>query len=134
FSGTVTINNPDVNTTAGLVQLPENITDQSNQINVGCAATLGNSFTITGRGGLPQSPTTPLRGRAIWRDVRNASSATPRANISSKKSEPNVQLVEATGWIVNDLGQLELVANLPSQTGVSSAPNCDDLPRLRSQM
>ncbi len=134
FSGTVTINTPDVNTAAGLVQLPENITDQSNQINVGCAATLGNSFTITGRGGLPQSPTTPLRGRAIWRDVRNASSATPRANISSKKSEPNVQLVEATGWIVNDLGQLELVANLPSQTGVSSAPNCDDLPRLRSQM
>jgi filamentous hemagglutinin family protein len=131
FSGTVTINTPDVNTAAGLVQLPENVTDQSNQINVGCAATRGNSFTITGRGGLPESPTNPLRGRAIWRDVRNAATATPRANISSKKSSPPVELVEATGWIVNDLGQVELVANLPTQTGVSPEANCNDLPRLR---
>ncbi|MFB2975376.1 filamentous hemagglutinin N-terminal domain-containing protein [Microseira sp. BLCC-F43] len=136
FSGTVTINTPDVNTAAGLVELPDNVTDQSNQINVGCAATRGNSFTITGRGGLPESPTNPLRGRAIWRDVRNASTATPRANTTaqnrqSKKSNTPVQPVEATGWIVNDLGQVELVANLPTQTGVSPEANCNDLPRLR---
>lgn len=136
FSGTVTITTPDVNTAAGLVELAENITDRSNQINVGCAATRGNSFTITGRGGLPESPTTPLRGRAIWRDVRNASTATPTANTStqnlqSKKSNLPVQLVEANGWIVNDLGQVELVANLPTQTVMNPELSCNNLPGLR---
>ncbi len=131
FSGTVTINTPDVNTAAALVQLPDNVPDQSNQINVGCAATRGNSFTITGRGGLPESPTTPLRGRAIWRDVRTASIATPSANISSNKPHPPVELIEATGWIVNNLGQIELVANLPTQTTGSPAPSCHNLQGIR---
>ncbi|HAX78900.1 MAG TPA: filamentous hemagglutinin, partial [Cyanobacteria bacterium UBA11372] len=131
FSGTVTINTPDVDAAAGLVELPDNVPDQSNQINVGCAATRGNSFTITGRGGLPESPTTPLRGRAIWRDVRNAAIATPTANTSSKKSHPPVQLVEATGWIVNNLGQVELVANLPMRTNVNPELNCNNLQRIR---
>ncbi|MDB9513648.1 filamentous hemagglutinin N-terminal domain-containing protein, partial [Kamptonema animale CS-326] len=56
-SGTISINNPNLDPSSGLVQLPENVVDPSTQIAQGCAADGGNTFTIAGRGGLPEEPT-----------------------------------------------------------------------------
>lgn len=101
ISGTITINNPETNQTAVLVELPETI-DASQQIVEACAADLGNTFTITGRGGLPPNPTQLLRSRALWYDERTLSAV-------SHKNEQ--RLVEATNWIEYPNGQIELVAN-----------------------
>ncbi|WP_228061972.1 filamentous hemagglutinin N-terminal domain-containing protein, partial [[Phormidium] sp. LEGE 05292] len=70
LSGTVQVNTPEVDTSAGLVQLPENFTDISNQIVTGCSIASNNSFVITGRGGLPEDPNQTLRGQTVWRDLR----------------------------------------------------------------
>ncbi|MFB2975373.1 filamentous hemagglutinin N-terminal domain-containing protein [Microseira sp. BLCC-F43] len=135
LSGTVAISTPAVNGSRGLVQLTSTPIDPSNQVIVGCAAAHGNSFIVTGRGGLPEDPTTPIRGQTIWRDLQDYSTATESANTSPQNPPPsNVQIVEATGWVINDLGQVELVDRLPSPISGNSHyqyPNCNDLPKLR---
>ncbi|GET40681.1 two-partner secretion domain-containing protein [Microseira wollei] len=135
-SGIVAINNPEVNTSEGLVELNTTPIDPSHQVIVGCAAALGNSFTVTGRGGLPEDPSTTIRGQTIWRDLQDFSPATETGNTSHqnsqlKKSNPPVQIVEATGWVINGLGQVELVAPAPGVVAGYQHPNCNDLPILR---
>ena len=43
---------------------------KSDRITDGCAAKEGHSFTVTGRGGLPEDPTTIIRGQNILSDLR----------------------------------------------------------------
>ncbi|HAX78897.1 MAG TPA: hypothetical protein DCY88_24480 [Cyanobacteria bacterium UBA11372] len=140
-SGTVSINTPDVDPGSGLVSLPEQVSDPSDQVIVGCAAE-GNSFTITGRGGLPENPTaaiTVARSQTVWQDLRDFSSANEPANTSpqnppSSISQSKVQIIEATGWVVNEKGQVELVARLPNGTTVRPGfqfPDCKDLQNMR---
>ncbi|MFE4108704.1 two-partner secretion domain-containing protein, partial [Almyronema epifaneia] len=50
-NGTVTINNPNVDADSGIVELPENVVDLSNQVATGCAEQANNRFVATGRGG-----------------------------------------------------------------------------------
>jgi large exoprotein involved in heme utilization and adhesion len=66
-SGTVTINQPDVDPSRGLVELPTNLVDRSTQIARGCSSRHGESsrFVAVGRGGLPLSPDQLLRDRTI---------------------------------------------------------------------
>lgn len=131
-NGIVTVNTPNINTSQGLVELPTQVRDNSNQVILGCGAADGNSFTITGRGGLPEDPTTTIRGQTIWRDLQDFSAIGERSKpdqkdgtmerrgdadgetfpASSSNSPPDL-IVEATGWIINAKGQIELVAHLP---------------------
>lgn len=66
-SGTVTINQPDIDPSRGLIELPAEVVDRAAQIARGCAPRDSESgrFVATGRGGLPLSPDQPLRDRAI---------------------------------------------------------------------
>jgi len=112
----VVINNPAVNPTTGLVELPERVNDPTGQIQVGCAATQGNSFTVTGRGGLPENPTHELEERTIWKDLQDFSQLpqTP-GNISYVMGEVFLATktpiqIEATNWRINGDGNVELVA------------------------
>ncbi|HIK09051.1 MAG TPA: filamentous hemagglutinin N-terminal domain-containing protein [Oscillatoriaceae cyanobacterium M33_DOE_052] len=73
-SGTVTISNPDAHPSSGLEELPANVIDASERVIVGCAAAQGNSFTVAGRGGLPENALEPLRGQTLWQDLRVISS------------------------------------------------------------
>ena len=61
LSGTVQLNTPDVDPSSGLIELPVNLVDSTRLIAQGCPANRGNSFTVTGRGGLPPSPNELLR-------------------------------------------------------------------------
>ncbi|MFE1747747.1 filamentous hemagglutinin N-terminal domain-containing protein [Coleofasciculus sp. H7-2] len=110
FSGIVQINTADVNPSTGLVALPENLTDISDQIAQGCSASRGNSFVVTGRGGLPADPNETLLGSTVWRDLRprmgNASIPVPVSQTASART----LMVEATGWVKNANGEVELVA------------------------
>jgi filamentous hemagglutinin family protein len=119
-SGTIDISRPEVDTSAGLVELSEETSDPSDQVAIGCAADRGNSFTITRRGGLPENPTVTIRGQTVWQDLRDfAASAIdepesiPREPIAVP---PAPSPIEAKGWIVNRQGRVELVASLPSAT------------------
>jgi large exoprotein involved in heme utilization and adhesion len=122
--GVVEIITPDVDSGAGLVELPENLTAPTTQIVAGCPSDRGNRFVVTGSGGLPTNPAQPLRGQAIWQDVRDLPS--PQGAGAAVRTTDNRQLtpdtipgategqiVEATGWIVNSDGRVELIANVP---------------------
>ncbi|NEP11354.1 MAG: S-layer family protein [Symploca sp. SIO2C1] len=54
-SGTVNITNPEVDPSSGLVELPEDVIALNEQVIASCTAAEGNSFTITGSGGLQGS-------------------------------------------------------------------------------
>lgn len=111
LDGVVEINNPDLDATT-LVKLPENVIDPSNQLSDGCAAALGSSFVVTGRGGLPPNSSEQLRGDRPWADIRDIG-AFRGTSIQSREVEPMGQLdraiVEANTWIVRDDGTIELV-------------------------
>ncbi|MEH2456299.1 beta strand repeat-containing protein, partial [Nostoc sp.] len=131
-SGTVTIKTPDVDPSHGLIQLPSNIVDASQQIAQGCTPKRGQTasrFIATGRGGLPQSPNEPLQGRAVitgWVDL--PPQATPR--VTDKKPTTSVtkstnQIVEAQGWIVDANGDIILVAESGQSSSISSPISCN---------
>ena len=140
FSGVVEINTPDTDPTSGLVELPENLTDPSSKIVSGCAAFAESEFIVTGRGGLPPSPLDALDREptaANWLNlpeqgapVRRSSGAAEHNNSSAYTLHPTPQIVEATGWIVNADGEVDLVARAASGTPRSfwrQVAQCGDL-------
>jgi filamentous hemagglutinin family protein len=131
-AGVVQVNNPETNPNAGLINLPENVTDTSNQVQVGCAANQSNSFTIVGRGGIPEDPGATIRGQTVWQDGQNYAAVGERNALSRPPSQPTPtppqsQIVEATSWIVNAQGKVELIAQSPNGVGdrFSGHPTCN---------
>ncbi|ELS00668.1 filamentous hemagglutinin family N-terminal domain [Xenococcus sp. PCC 7305] len=132
LAGIVVINNPDVDPTAGLVELPDQTTDPSDRIIAGCGAVEGNSFTITGRGGLPENPTNSIRGQAVLSDLRDFTDADsdpnlPTVKLERSRSQVPKSIVQVSGWLVNQDGEVELVATLPQETKFLNRPDCQDL-------
>ncbi|MCP2726936.1 two-partner secretion domain-containing protein [Limnofasciculus baicalensis] len=150
IQGTVTINNPEVDPSSGLVKLPEELSDASNQVVVSCAAAKGNSFTIAGRGGLPEDPTGIIRGQTIWRDLqdfslpikgRNTTVENPQTVMSNMEGDNRLSegdriarqrhrtssIIEATGWVTDEEGKVTLVAPVPNGStsgNLTKPPNC----------
>ncbi|WP_322677276.1 MULTISPECIES: filamentous hemagglutinin N-terminal domain-containing protein [unclassified Nostoc] len=125
-NGTVQVNTV-LDPNNGLVQLPVNFVDRSGLIAQGCPANKGNSFTITGRGGLPPLPTQALATNQTatvdWvtlnpqeqksTNVRDNSHL--RRGLAHKNRQLEVEqvsptIVEATGWVINKSGVVELTA------------------------
>jgi filamentous hemagglutinin family protein len=137
-NGTVTLNTPVVDPAQGLEELPVTVTDPSNQIVTGCAAARGNSFTVTGRGGLPEDPTATIRGQTVWRDFQDYSQGTGVGQVSPQKPQalmrkPSPRLMEANSWVFDEKGNVVLVAvegNGTPSTYKSRQPNCQDLSSL----
>jgi large exoprotein involved in heme utilization and adhesion len=89
-----------------------------------CSAAEGNFFTMTGHGGLPEDPIafiSSMTTQILWEDLREISSPLQQARIfpdslPSANAEFPQQPIEATGWQVNETGQIELVAALTGET------------------
>ena len=137
LSGTVQINSPDVDPSKGLVQLPVNLVDASQQIVAGCntgGKIARSSFIATGRGGLAPDPTEPLiaddavladwitlepesknragsiQKRVVVHKQRNTEEKSQKVNFVN---EPT-QIVEAQGWVIDANGNVVLVAQVPT--------------------
>ncbi len=126
LNGTVQINTPDVTPGTVFIELPENFSDLSNQIVAGCPADRGNRFVVTGRGGLPPDPSQILRGRTVWRDLRPIDMS-DRNSVSSHYPSPitHSPMLEATEWVINTNGEVELVASSGNSTSqFYNAANC----------
>ncbi|AFZ02485.1 beta strand repeat-containing protein [Calothrix sp. PCC 6303] len=121
-SGTVQINNIGVDPNSGLVELPSNVTDPSQQIASGCSANQGSSFVATGRGGIPQNPSQDVRSDTsaglyslrTWSDTRDISTYRKTQPIQAEIPQLPETLVQATGWYRNVQGKIELVADKSS--------------------
>lgn len=113
-NGTVQINNTGVEPNSGLVELPENLTDPSQQIASGCSNTTGSSFVATGRGGVPHNPTEHLRSDRTWSDIRDISAYRKINEVKAQIPTPPQTLVQATSWHRNAQGKIEIVADKSS--------------------
>ncbi|MCC5646461.1 filamentous hemagglutinin N-terminal domain-containing protein [Nostoc sp. CHAB 5824] len=143
LNGTVQINSPDVDPSKGLVELPVNLVDASQQIAADCnsGGKIGrSSFIATGRGGLVADPTQPLiaddavladwitlspenqnraggiQKRAVVQAQRNTEEKSQKVN---SVNEPT-QIVEAQGWVMDANGNVVLVAQVATATPHSS--------------
>ncbi|BAY99577.1 filamentous hemagglutinin family outer membrane protein [Tolypothrix tenuis PCC 7101] len=122
-NGTVEINNVGVDPNSGLIELPANITDSSQQIASGCNANTGSSFVATGRGGIPQNPAQEVRSDRTWSDIRDISAFHTTKPAQAQILTPPQVLVQATGWRRNANGKIELVAD-KSPNQVQTALTC----------
>ena len=137
-SGTLTLNLPNVDPTQGLTELPTDLVDPTQQIDESCAARAReedeSKFTVTGRGGLPQSPNEVLTpdtvlddfgtlatregdvGMRVDEDAKNSPTTPSTSNSHSPIPKRPNQIVEAQGWVVDAQGVVTLVAQAPTVT------------------
>jgi filamentous hemagglutinin family protein len=127
-NGTVDINNFGVDPNSGLVELPVNLVDSSQQIATGCSNNTGSSFVTTGRGGIPQNPSQEVRSDRTWSDIRDISAYRQTKTLQAQISSSPQTLIQATGWHRNELGKIELVAD-KSSTQVQPSLTCAAVPK-----
>jgi large exoprotein involved in heme utilization and adhesion len=128
--GTVELNTPDIDPNRGLVELPTNFFDVSQQIDSSCnpgSRQTASSFLVTGRGGLPPNPSDMLTPDAVLVDLITLDPSSDNRDRSSVTSKPTTatpeHIVEATGWVINSKGEVVLTANPPTITSHSSWQN-----------
>ncbi len=126
FNGLVELNTPGIDPSSGITELPTNTIDPSNQILSGCAAQTGSTFAVTGRGGIPHNPSQHLNLNFTWYDLRDLSASRKRNNNNSEITSISNQpaIVEATGFIRNEKGEIELVASDNNPFNTTQAPTC----------
>lgn len=138
--GEISISNPTLDPTQGIVELPSTVVDASQLIAQGCRA--GNraiadqlgEFVITGRGGLPPNPTDLRGSSAVITNLAtlppsssSAVSLEPSAIPTDFSARNNRPVIEAQGWVIDQDGKVALVANAPAVTPYSpnwTVPHC----------
>nr|WP_329608405.1 S-layer family protein [Nostoc sp. CMAA1605] len=104
------------------------MTDPSQQIATGCAATSDSSFVATGRGGIPQNPTQDIRSDRTWSDIRNLSVFPNTPQIQAQTpTQPQIP-IQATSWHRNAQGKVELIAD-QSPVAVPTTLTCAVIPQ-----
>jgi large exoprotein involved in heme utilization and adhesion len=120
LAGNISINAPDVNPTRGLEEQPENLVEPEETVAQACSGDGNgtNSFTVTGRGGMPVDPTQPLPGsyvkvsgdRANTQESKNPVEKRHVASLQQKTPISSDNIVPARGMTVNEKGQIILTA------------------------
>ncbi|ARV59878.1 hypothetical protein BZZ01_15680 [Nostocales cyanobacterium HT-58-2] len=127
--GQIDINQPEIQRTQGIIELPSSVVDASTQIAQICprspnAKPLGE-FIITGRGSLPPNPLQPLAGTSNLSPLATLDGESYEADTgtrgwgdagSFKASKGVTEIVEAQGWIKTADGAIALVAFAPQAT------------------
>ncbi len=124
ISGNVQISTINTDPSSGLVELPVEVADPSQQIATGCTDMSGSSFVATGRGGVPQNPTQQIAGDRPWEDMRDLSAYRNFGNkVTQMPAFPPV-LVQANTWHRHSDGTVELIANQIFPMRMSIFPIC----------
>ena len=119
IDGVVEINNPEVDPSESLAELPETV-ETPQEVVRGCRpgqALGGSKFVHVGRGGLPSSPNEVQTSYAVWQDLR-ADNLQAQTSIPSKTDPSPASLtptssvfVEAKGWSNDSQGRVRLTAH-----------------------
>jgi filamentous hemagglutinin family protein len=125
--GTIAITQPDTSPEQGLIQLPSNIIDASNQIGQSCpnarnSRSLGK-FVISGRGSLPSNPLEHLATNPNLPPLAQL----PQSDRSLAETIPpapvTASIVEAQGWQKSADGKVVLITQLvPKSTSMGRCP------------
>lgn len=123
IDGQVDINNPEVDPSQSLTELPETV-EPPQEVAQGCRpgqALGGSTFTHVGRGGLPPGPHETQTPTTVWQDLRAHNlQPTPTATTDPSPSSltPPPSITEAKGWVKDDQGRVYLTANVPQSTQI----------------
>jgi filamentous hemagglutinin family protein len=136
LSGNVSIKSPDANPSSGLLSLPQNLLEPNQKVTSGCNPDQqGSWLAISGRETISADPTGVLQSPVVWhklrmREVANLARRNSGVDIPSSEAVETANdksLVEATGWVVNQGGEVELVAQVPNSSPWYRPPQCQDL-------
>jgi filamentous hemagglutinin family protein len=135
FSGNVQIDMLYTERILGLIPLSTGLIDTENQLSQECQSSkksvnTASKFTVTGRGGLALSPDDLLTATDTIVDLVELVS-TPSNHqdifpVGKSKREPT-KIVEAQGWVIDDQGNIHLVAQVINplpQSPVISKTSC----------
>ena len=118
-NGVVEINTPDVDPSQGLAELP--VEPVNVEVAEGCQGSgrqASIEFFHTGRGGFASNPYESLSSREVWEDVQlptqRAYNSAEAASASAPSASPPNKIVEPQGWIINEKGEVTLVAEMPA--------------------
>jgi large exoprotein involved in heme utilization and adhesion len=106
----VTISNPNVNPTGLEAELESGVLDPNQQVDNACEAVGSSTFTVMGRGGLPDNPTAPRPGQSIWSDLRDLSEFRQSGAVQLPPLKTVSRYTEATGMRIDANGEITLVA------------------------
>jgi filamentous hemagglutinin family protein len=134
LEGTVSIQNPDVNPNQAFILAPENLVTPEELAAQVCSASgdvaNSNSFTITGRGGMPEDPTKPLNSVAIAGNLKSVREEVQRGGgAEKKKTLSSDEIIPARGAIVNEKGQVVLTRYPTANTTERNYSNAIDCNR-----
>mgnify|MGYP002780517079 FL=1 len=116
--GEVSIAEPDIDPNRGLIELPSNLTDASQQIAQGCTSggvRSASKFTPTGKGGIPENPYEPLRQRAVitkWVTLPNDEKI--KEEMATRLTSTTTAIVEAQSLVISR-GEVKLMAQVPER-------------------
>jgi large exoprotein involved in heme utilization and adhesion len=128
LEGEVTIAQPDVEPSRGLIELPETVVDPNALVAQNpCKQGSESEFVITGRGGLPPSLNEDSNSKATQvglvepapmeaGELGEQGSREAEDKTSSTPSVPT-PIIPAQGWVFNEKGEVVLVAYDPTVTG-----------------
>lgn len=130
--GTVELNTLEIDPNSGLVNLPiEPVDTQLAQVCTDSSPQAQSSFEITGRDGLPTLPSDFLSTDAVLVNLvtlkpssNNQSNSTIDKNINMSIPKP---IVEATGWIQNQKGEIIFIANSLSTNPLINSMSCKQI-------
>ena len=130
--GVVAINNLTIDPSSGLVELPEGLADSSSEVAKGCSSKNRNTFVLSGRGGVPISPTMSINSNRFWADIRSLSSAgvseldaaTTTDSLTTIEAAIKPEMVEASGWQIAQDGRIELAVATPATESSVFSTSC----------
>ena len=138
IDGEVSINRPDIDPSKGVVALPDEVVAVEDLVVQGCGAPgrAVSKFIVTGRGGLPPSPSDVVTNNTVLVDLGMPSSgqitdrdrnqiAVDRPAIAKPHSFSS-EIEEAQGWITESSGKVVLTAQAPSVNPYRSGINPAD--------
>jgi filamentous hemagglutinin family protein len=121
FNGLVSLNTSEVDPSQGGVLLPDRFVDSSQMVVNACGEAEGNTFIVSGRGGIPENPRQVLRNRRAWQDLRVLEYGDDSLRVSRSAGalapSPVATVREAQSWMTDASGQVSLVAGSLSRLG-----------------
>jgi filamentous hemagglutinin family protein len=124
LQGTVTFSTSGVNPAQGLVEIPQNVVDPNTLIAANpCTRGAESEFSVTGRGGVPPSPNDALSSNYqgfVWVDSEADREQVLRHGDRSKREiitnyqSPSIEVLPARGWVMNEKGEVTLLAYEPT--------------------
>lgn len=118
LNGVVEINRPNIDPSAELVVLPDQIIAISGLVASGCSSgdnlASQSELVVTGRGGLPPNPSEVTRSDSTIPDLGTKESKENRARVemvsNNTTNDDSTTLVEASGWVIGSKGEVILTA------------------------